>query len=388
MPDELIALLSDLVAIPSVNPSMVRPGAPAAGEDGVASYIVDWCAGHGLTARRREVSPGRPNVIVDLGLPHARTLLLQSHMDTVPGESMGERAYRPEVRDGRLYGRGSCDAKAQLAAMLWTMVRLKMDAARLKTNVIFIAAMDEEHAFSGALAIVADGLQAAGGIVGEPTSLQPVIAHKGVLRWDVQVHGRTAHTANPHLGVNAISGMTQVLAALESSWAHTLTEEHPLLGHGTATVVGIEGGVAPNVVPDLCRATISRRFLPSENPDDVLRACDATLDGLRAAGPDWTVQRGAPALNDFAMETEPDEPVVQATMEAIEQVTGRRPTPRGAPYSTDASKLSRLGHIPCVVLGAGDIAHAHTANEFVPLDELAQVAEIYLQAAYLFGDIH
>jgi acetylornithine deacetylase len=299
---------------------------------------------------------------------------------------MGDRAYRPEVRGGRLYGRGSCDAKGQLAAMLWAMSRLRADSERLRANVVCIAAIDEEHGFEGSQAIVADGLRADGAIVGEPTCLQPVIAHKGVVRWGIQVLGRAAHSSRPQEGVNAITGMLEVLAALRASWESTLVTEHPLLGRATATIVSIEGGLAPNVVPDRCRATIDRRTLPGEDPDDVLRACDGVLDQLRQAAPAWQVEREEPFLHDYALETDPHAPVVQATVEAIRRVTGRQTTPGAVAYATDASKLSRLGGIPCVVLGAGDIAHAHTADEFVPLDEVAQAAEIYYETARLFGE--
>src|SRR5205823_1502477 len=146
------------------------------GEEAVAAHLMQWCRAHGLAARRREVVPGRPNVIVDLGLRRERTLLLQTHMDTVPGDPMGERAYLPEVRAGRLYGRGACDAKGQLAAMLWAMAQLKHAGEGLGANVVLVAAMDEEHTFQGALAMVADKMQAAGAVVGEPTRLQAVIA--------------------------------------------------------------------------------------------------------------------------------------------------------------------------------------------------------------------
>jgi acetylornithine deacetylase len=365
---------------------MAPPNAAGTGELGVAAYILAWCRSHGLAARVREVLPGRPNVVVDLNLARERTLLLQTHMDTVPGESMGDRAYHPEVRNGRLYGRGACDAKGQLAAMLWAMTLLKTDAERLKTNTILVAAMDEEHTFQGALAIVADRMQATGAIVGEPTRLKPVIAHKGVVRWGVRVLGRAAHTARPQDGVNAVTGMLDVLDALRASWGRTLVAEHPLLGRASATIVSIEGGVAPNVVPDRCRATIDQRTLPGEDPDDVMRACDEVLDRLRSAAPAWQVEREEPFVRDYALETDPREPVVQATLEAIRRVTGRQPTPGAVPYGTDASKLSRLGGIPCVVLGAGDIAQAHTADEFVQLDEVAQAAEIYYQAARLFWE--
>jgi acetylornithine deacetylase len=386
MPDDLTTLLSDLVAIPSVNPSMAPPGAPEAGEAEVAAYVMNWCAAHGLIARAREVAPRRPNVLVDLGLSRERTFLLQTHMDTVPGGPMGERAYRPEIREGRLYGRGACDAKGQLAAMLWAMARLKEDAERLRANVVLVAAMDEEHTFKGALAMVADGLRADGAIVGEPTGLRGVIAHKGVVRWAMHVRGRAAHTSRPDQGINAVDGMMDVLGALRASWARTLTAEHPLLGRATATVVSIEGGVAPNVVPDSCRATVDRRTLPGEDPEPVLAACDAVLDELRAGSPGWTVEREPAFVCDYALETSPDEAVVRAALAAIKAVTGHETAPIGVPYGTDASKLSRFGGIPCVVLGAGDIAQAHTADEYLDLDQLARAAQIYYEAARAFGE--
>jgi acetylornithine deacetylase len=270
--------------------------------------------------------------------------------------------------------------------MLAAMARLKADGERPRANVVLVAAVDEEYTFQGALAIVADRLRAEGAMVGEPTTLQPVIAHKGVVRWGVQVLGRAAHTARPDEGINAIAGMLEVLAALRASWERTLVAEHPLLGRATATIVSIEGGVAANVVPDRCRATIDRRTLPGEDPDAVLRACDAELEQLRQAAPAWQVEREEPFVRDYALETDPDDPVVRATVAALLRVTGREARPCGVPYGTDASKLSRLGGIPCVVLGAGDIAQAHTADEYVELDQVAQAAEIYYQTARLFGE--
>jgi acetylornithine deacetylase len=289
------------------------------------------------------------------------------------------------VRAGRLYGRGACDAKGQLAAMLWAMHRLKAAGEELGANVVLVAAMDEEHTFRGALAMVEDRMQANGAMVGEPTRLQAVIAHKGVVRWVLRVRGRAAHTSRPEQGVNAIMGMAGVLAALQDSWARTLTVEHPLLGRGTATVTSIHAGVAPNVVPDTCEATIDRRLLPGEDPADALRACDAVLDELRATGPAWTVERAEAFVCDYALETEPGAPIVQAALEAIRRVNGQTAAPIGVPYGTDASKLSRLGGIPCVVLGAGDIAQAHTADEYLDLDQLAQAAAIYEETARIFG---
>jgi len=388
VPEELTALLGDLVTIPSVNPAMASPGASGTGEAGVAAHIVQWCRRHGLPARLREVSAGRPNVVVDLGLDRSETFLLQSHMDTVPGEPMGRRAYQPEVRDGRLYGRGACDAKGQLAAMLWAMLRLKGDGERLlKANAVFVAAVDEEHTFTGALAMVEDGLRAGGAIVGEPTGLQAVIAHKGVVRWGVTIEGRAAHTSRPREGVNAIDAMQEALRALRASWSQDrATAAHPLLGYPTATVVGIEGGVAPNVVPDRCRATFDYRLLPGQSAQEVLARVDAVLEQARLRGPGWTVRREPAFVCDGAMETPPEARITRAALRAVREVTGRETPPIGVPYGTDASKLSGAGGIPCVVLGAGDIAQAHTADEYVPLSEVAQAAEIYYHAARFFGE--
>ncbi|GAC1438256.1 MAG: ArgE/DapE family deacylase [Chloroflexota bacterium] len=379
-------MLADLVALPSVNPAMAPAGAPGTGEEGVAAYVLDWCAAHGLAAHLRPVAPGRPNVVVDLGLRRPRTLLLPTHMDTVPGDTMGERAYRPEVREGRLYGRGACDAKGQLAAMLVALAHLGAERERLRVNVVLVAAMDEEHTFQGALAMVADGLRADGAVVGEPTGLRAVIAHKGVVRWGLRVRGRAAHTSRPAEGVNAVDGMMDVLQALRASWKEDFTVEHPLVGRATAVVTAIHAGVAPNVVPESCHATIDRRLLPDEDPAGALGECDAVLDALRAAGPAWTVEREEPFVSDYGMETSPREPIVGAALEAIRRVTGGDSPPMGVPYGTDASKLSRLGGIPCVVLGAGDIAQAHTDDEWVELDGLAQAAAIYEQIAFAFGE--
>ncbi len=380
MPDDrVVDLLKQLVGIESVN--RAYPG--GVGEAAMAVAVEAWARDTGLRVERQEVTRGQDNVLITLDVPGAtETLLYEAHMDTVALAPM-EDALTPVVREGRLYGRGACDTKGSLAAMMVAMERLCEFRDQLEVNVALLAAVDEEHAFTGVLRYVKSDAPAAAGVVGEPTDLQLVVAHKGCVRGEIQTVGRAAHSAEPHLGISAIDAMADVLVTLRDLPERLGEQSHPLLGSPTFSVGLIEGGTGVNVVPERCTITYDRRTLPRERAAGVLAELDAELGRVRARRPNVRVERPEPRLIDEGLDTLPNAPLVLAASAACEaaRVGG---IPVGVPYGTDASKLQVHRGIPAIVFGPGSIAQAHGADEFVPIEHLHRAVEVYAGIALRF----
>lgn len=367
--DPLVSLLADLVAIPSQNPMGRDKTGAEYSEAAMAAYVADYLKRHGVDAEQYEIAPGRPNVVGHLDAGAKETLILEAHMDTVHAEGMTIPPFVPEVRNGRLYGRGACDTKGSLAAFLHAVCGAGSPARGRRYNVILAAVADEEYQFGGAQRVVARGVRADIAIVGEPTQLHIVRAHKGVVRWRIGTTGVTAHSAYPERGSNAIYAMGHVLERLES-YASALRETppHAILGSPTLSVGIIEGGQAVNVVPDRCMIEIDRRTLPGETTDSVLAHVRDALRGLDG----WTFD--PPHLAASGLDVAPDHPLVASLSAAIRQETGSA-TVEAAQYATDAGVYARAG-IPAVVFGPGNIAQAHTKDEWIDLGELAQASRI------------
>jgi acetylornithine deacetylase/succinyl-diaminopimelate desuccinylase family protein len=381
--EDITTLLAELVAIESVNPYF--PGGER-GERGVESFVAAFCTSHGLEVRRQLVLPGRENVIAELKVPGAtRTLLLDSHMDTVSLDLMGPAGLHPRIQDNRMTGRGSCDDKASLAAMLLAIARLAANPAELATNVTLLASVDEEYLMRGAQTFAESGIKADGAIVGEPTSLDVVIAHKGFVRLILRTIGKAAHSSNPQLGDNAIYQMTEFIHELRPRLDRALApRSHPLVGSATWSVGKISGGAAVNIVPERCTIEVDRRLLPDETGASALDEVDSIVAEILAAHPSITLEREVPFAGVAGIDTPPSSPLVRALSSACQSVRG---TPKlvGAAYGTNASRFVLAG-IPCVVFGPGDIQQAHTANEYVDLDQVAAAVDILEATARSFGE--
>lgn len=371
--------LCDLIAIESVNPAFPGGGS---GESGVADYVCDWARSCGLDVRRQPVLPGRDNVLVTLpGHAPGGPLLFEAHMDTAPVLDWPD-ACTTRVEGDRIVGRGACDTKGSLAAMM-AAIELLQDADGPHPPVILAATIDEETTFRGVSALVADRIDAAAAIVGEPTRMQPVIAHKGCVRFQIRTTGRAAHSSRPEEGVNAIMQMVTVLGELEAGMAPLLAASHPLCGPATCAVTLIEGGVGINVVPPECLASVDWRLVPGQSAATVYAGVDALLAELRARHPSMQVRRGATLLEDGPLSTPEDAQIVRALLAAC-AAAGHAAAPCGAPYGSDASKLAAAG-IPSVVFGPGDIADAHGAAEYVRIPDLLAAARIYAETAMRLG---
>lgn len=361
-------LLAELIALPSVNPAFAAEAGPLTGEQRVAEFLAATAAKAGLDVGLRPVTPGRPNLLTVLS-PTGKVrqrLLLAPHLDTVSPASDAQLI--PARRQGRLYGRGACDTKGSAAAMFTALCEVARAKTRPRhTEIVFAGLMDEEHAQTGSRALAESGFRANLAIVGEPTRLQVVTAHKGSLWLRVETRGRAAHGATPHLGRNAVHTMARVVEFLQTAYAARLCRQlHPLLGHATVSVGRIGGGGQPNIVPDRCHIEVDRRTLPGETEAGVCRELAALL---RAQGLSAKVSsvKGAPCA---PLETDPSLPLVRQFLASIGQ---RRPV--GVHYFCDAAVLAEAG-IPSVVFGPGDIAQAHTADEWISLAQLERGKEM------------
>ena len=360
-------LLAELIALPSVNPAFLPADHPYAGERRMAEFLASVAARAGLEVELQKVLPGRFNVIARLRPRNKvrRTILLAPHLDTVGAD--GTR-FIPRRKNGRLHGRGACDTKGSVAAMLVALCEMSKSQPG-ETEMVFAGLIDEEHAQAGSRALAASGFKADLAIVGEPTRLQVVAAHKGSLWLQLETHGHAAHGATPQLGRNAVREMARIVDLLETDYAADLRKrKHPLLGAGTVNVGLIHGGVQPNIVPDHCAITIDRRTLPGETEAGVRREITERLRVKKLSAKISSLKL-APCI---PLETNPQLPLVRHFLRSVGQSRSV-----GVDFFCDAAVLS-AGGIPSVVFGPGDIAQAHTADEWISLAALERGKDLLL----------
>jgi acetylornithine deacetylase/succinyl-diaminopimelate desuccinylase-like protein len=373
---ELAALVAELVAIPSVN-AMGQDRDDGAGPNvAVIAYVEEWCRGHGIACRRQRVSNGQENLIATLpGPAGGPTIVFDAHTDTVPADDWADRAFRPRIESGRLYGRGACDTKGALAAMMWGMAVAK-NAGTPPNTVVLLASADEEYLRTGVQTFLASELPIDYAVVGEPTRCAPVIACKGGARWNICVAGRSAHSSDPTQGINAIVRMASVITLLEEYARETLPRRtHPLTSPSTLSANIIRGGTAVNVVPDRCCITVDLRTLPDEDPATPARQVQEFL----AQRLDFPVQHEAPVFFRGAA-VSPDAPFVLHCVRCCRR-TATQPEavqPGGVNYGCHASAYA-ANRIPAVVLGPGDIGVAHATDEYVDLADLTTAAQVYFE---------
>ena len=368
MRDELRDLLERMVAIDSVNPTLVPGGA---GEAEIGRFVADWLDARGIEAEYDEPAPGRANVVGRVrGRGAGRSLLLNAHMDTV---ALGgaDAGLSPRVDGNRVYGRGAYDMKASLAAIM--LVGAAARGLDLAGDVIVTAVADEEAHSIGSERI-AETVKADAAIVAEPTELGLAVAHKGFVWLELETHGRAAHGSRYDVGIDAIARMGPALVGLSELDARLRADgrEHPLLGGASLHASLIQGGQELSTYPERCVLKVERRMLPGESAESVEAE-------LRAIAGDATVR------TTFArdpLETPPDAEIVRALAASAQQVLGEAPEVVGVPFWTDAALFAAAG-IPTAVFGpAGDGAHAET--EWVDLDSAAATASILVETARRF----
>jgi acetylornithine deacetylase len=390
--------LAQLVAIPSVNPMGRSVCGPPFFEDRLTEHLAGLLVRLGFVVERQPVAPGRENLIarLDADVPPergGRLILLDAHQDTVPVDGMTIEPFLPVIRDGRLYGRGACDAKGGMAAMLAALARLADQRPPGMPTVLLSCTVNEEYGFSGAEALTRLWTGQSSGIVprrpdaavvAEPTGLEVVVAHKGVVRWRCHTTGRAAHSAEPQSGENAIYKMAHVLVAIER-YAHGAVggmASHPLCGPATLSVGTVHGGVSVNTVPDRCTIEIDRRLPPGEQPEEARRRLIDYLAG--AVEPASPPQHDPPFMLGPALSDDANRPLAERLSAVVREVVGGC-RQVGVPYATNAAFFAAAG-VTSVVFGPGWLAQAHTQDEWLPLEQLQQAAEIYYRFVRAFGE--
>jgi len=366
------AIARALVRLPSVNPSLDEDGC---GEGDVANFCYELLDGWGLEVRRREVAPGRPNVVARM-YGEGPALLLNGHLDTVGVGGMVVEPFAGALsadddHEPTLFGRGSCDMKGGIAAILGATARLaRSDSPR--PNLIVALTVDEEHASLGMSHLIDSGVRAEMAVVCEPTGLAVAPAHKGFVWAAVEFGGVAAHGSRPDLGIDAIRNAGEYLAGLESLHADlSAREPHPLLGIPSFHAGTIHGGSADSIYPESCVLTLERRTLPGEAPEIFLRELDEAASGLRSAGHRVTIRQ---TLARPATETPVDSALTQGLLAALRRC-GIDDRVASMSAWVDAAFLNQAG-IPAVCFGPGDIALAHTAAESVPVREIEDCARV------------
>jgi len=373
--EDVVDLVGRLVAIDSVNPSLV-PG--AAGERAIADFVAGWARSAGLAVDIVEETPGRPSVIVRGG-PRSggRTLLLCAHLDTVGLDAVSDPLVVRADGD-RLYGRGVYDMKAGLAAAL--VAARDAVAAGIAGEVLVAAVADEEHASVGIQEVLRH-VTADAAIVTEPTELAIATAHKGFVWTEIAIVGRAAHGSRPHLGVDAILKAGPILVGLEALSRRLGERPHPTLGPGVLHGSLIAGGIGESTIPDRCVITVERRTLPGEAMADLEAEIEEVLDACRSSDPELAVtQRTTLARSPF--ETDPDTPIAEALRAATASVLGAAAPTTAVSYWADSAFIAEAG-IPTVLFGPiGDGAHAEV--EWVSAASTVATARALTEVAIAF----
>jgi acetylornithine deacetylase len=377
MSDRTLSLLRDVIAIDSVNPSLVPGGA---GEAQVAARIAEEMRRSGMEVELSDAAPGRPNVVGVLeGRRPGKTLVLCGHTDTVGVAGM-KAPFDPVEQDGRMYGRGSQDMKGGLAAIVGSACRLAEEGGLASGRLVVAAVADEEYASIGAEAFVRQW-KGDGGVVTEPTDLKIGIGHRGFSWVEVTTEGRAAHGSRPKDGRDAILRMGRVLARLEALDRELQSRApHPVLTTGSLHASFIEGGREMSTYPDRAVLQLERRTLAGEPERIALREIEAILKGLSDEDEEF---RGQARLTfDRPPYETPSDCEIPRFIEAALSGLGRTTSREGMSFWTDAAILGQAG-IPSVVFGPGGEG-LHSLEEWVRVDEVLACRDVLCELARSF----
>ena len=356
MSQDVVTLLQQLVSIPSVNPDNT-PGTDQVGEEKLAVFLSGWLESIGADVILEEVQPGRPNLIARFAPMDGRPRMMYApHLDTVGIEGMTIDPFSGEVREGKLWGRGSSDTKGPMSAMLWSLHENKDILENLPIAMDFVAFMGEESGQWGSKAFASDyGSDYEFAVVGEPTDMTVVHQNKGSTWATLRAAGMAVHSSMPENGDNAILKLSRAINQLNHYLVPKLARfTHPNLGRSTINFGTIRGGSRANIVPDCCEAEIDIRFTPSlHDAGGALKILEDTI-----ADHDLPIEIVNPHENP-PLETPADLPGIQRLLNNGSSLAS-------APWFSDAAHLS-AGGIPSICIGPGSIDQAHTADEHIDI---------------------
>lgn len=369
--DEVLTFARALIAAPSENPGGT--------EDEAAAVATDILAGLGASPETIRGDEGRPTVVASIGSSEGPSLAWNGHLDVVPVGDLSTWVHGPwegVVEDGRLIGRGSADMKGPIASALAAAAAIRRAGIQLAGALTFHLAADEEHMGMHGTKVLLDRgmLVQSACIVGEPSDLRVGLAERGGAWITATARGRAAHGSQPNLGVNAIASMSRLALRLPEVLPD---RQHPLVGRPSVNAAVITGGSARNVVPDRCEMIIDRRIVPGEtDPAEVLAPFHDLGAAIAAEHPEVDLTFQLDAWTDAA-EANADSDIAGSARQAIVAERGARPADVGFTGITDARFYINDAKIPTVILGPGSLSVAHTANEWVLVDDLVAAARIY-----------
>lgn len=382
----VVELLQALVRIPSPNP----PGDTTA----IAGFIAEVMRAIGcdVITPAPDSKPEAVNVVATLGSGDP-VIMLHAHIDTVPIDAnealrWSVDPYAAEIVDGKLYGKGSIDDKAPLAAMMVTLMEAAQKVSSLRGTLVLVAAAEEEVGGRLGTRWMADNgylPQSDFIVVGEQTYNRAATAHKGVVRATVRTTGRSVHATNPDRGVNAITAMAKVVLALDAYHRELATRVHPIVGVPTCNVGVIHGGSTANAVPDTCAIYLDRRMIPGEDPAQVQAELTRVVEQL-------DVQPAQVSISDFLVSdwysSTVDSPLAATFMDCIRAELAADPGPVGYLPGSDAKHLKGVMRGEMIIFGPGSYEVAHAFDEHVEIAELEATANIlgrFIEKALFIG---
>jgi succinyl-diaminopimelate desuccinylase len=389
--DELIRFTRDLVRIPSV----FCPGTREGNEARVAQHLAGYLDGNGFDARVEEITPGRPNVwALWSGDRPGKTLLFEGHTDVVTEGRPEEWKYPPfgaELVGSRIYGRGSCDTKGNLAAAVMAVKAIKDSGIPFTGQLLLCHPVDEEGMMSGIKHFIrqghAEGVD--GAVICEPEENQLCVAQKGAMRVEVTVRGKMAHGAMPLSGVNPVTRAARFVVAVEELEREEISRhgEDEFLGYPSITptiLLGPEDGEPQiNVIPASAYVALDIRTVPAQSHEEIVARLEECLAGLEAEDSDFeadleVIEERPPT------ETDANDPLVQAMTAAYTRLVGQPPRYNGVPGATDGTFLHAWANIPIVTTGAGGRTIPHHKDEWVDMDELLTTCRLYAATAMYY----
>ncbi len=373
-------LASTLVRLPSSSDTFNREGA-------VAMHIHSIFEAEGITTELVEVEENKFNILATLkGTGRGRSLMLCGHLDTVPAYDMVDHL-SGAIRDGRLYGRGSCDMKGALAAMISAMIDIKRSGVELKGDLVFAGVIEEEIGGKGIEHVARYGPFVDGAVIGEPTGMMVALGHKGLEWIKIDVKGKKVHGGKMDKGINAIVMAGILIERIHREYTQVLKgRSHPILGSPTINIGRIWGGDQPSTVPGSCTIEIDRRWIPEETLEQVYQELGSLIDNIRSEEPRFSATVSSykepnelPPHRPFC--TDVTDPLSSKAMEVLGRLGMEEIKPTAFPAWSDAGLLADFTDARCIIVGPGDLELAHTADESIAVKELELARRFYRELA-------
>ncbi|MDD7985929.1 M20/M25/M40 family metallo-hydrolase [Lentisphaera marina] len=361
-------LLRELVAIPSVNSFGQQTSDPIYSEASLVDFLCDKLGKLGFSIKIYNQNPLHPSFVAYLDLGKEETVAFDAHLDTVSHLEMSIDPFDPKINNDQLYGRGSCDTKSNMAIYVSAVEDLLKCKSQITKNILIIGCSDEEFSFGGIAEVAKEGISADFAIIGEPTELQALHAHKGVLRFNISTEGLACHSSTPELGRNAIYDISRISLLLEQYHQKIQAKKHPILGSPSLSVGLIKGGTTVNTVPPSASIEIDRRLIPGENPDEIIQEIQTLVSTIPGA------KLSTPHVCSKGFHIEQNSSVADKLGHAC-SCHNHQLLFTHAAFGTHAPFYSESS-IPSLVFGPGSINKAHSKDEFVPLGELEKAYDI------------